>query len=96
MEMRFSWDSPSTRLVLTAVLDTLAEHGYDSLTEEEIQLRAGPAARALGDPLDVEALLVAALEQVHVFAPVEPTAACGMTCGCCWPAGAARSATTSG
>ena len=73
MEMRFSWDSPSARQVLTAVLDSLAEHGYDSLTGEELRLRAGPAARALGDPLDVEALLVAALEHVHVFAPVEPT-----------------------
>ena len=73
MEMRFSWNSPSTRLVLTAVLDSLAEHGYDGLTGEELRLHAGPAARALGDPLDVEALLVAALERVHVFAPVEAT-----------------------
>ena len=72
MEIRFSPDSPGSRLVLDAVLDTLAEHGYDGLTGEEIQLRAGPAARALGDTPDVEGLVVAALEHVHVVQPIEP------------------------
>jgi AcrR family transcriptional regulator len=69
----FSWQSPSSRLVLTAVLDTLAEHGWEGLTAAEVEARAGPAGPVLGDSPDLESLVVAALEEVDVFPEPRPT-----------------------
>jgi AcrR family transcriptional regulator len=69
----FSWDSPSSRPVLNAALDTLAELGFDGLTVTEITTRAGAAGPALGETPDLEALVVAALEHVQLFPGPEPT-----------------------
>jgi len=69
----FSWESPSARLVLEAVLNILAEAGYESLTVEEIRFRAGPVGRALGDFPDVDVLVSAALGHIEVLAPPAPT-----------------------
>ena len=49
MDGGFSWHSPSSRLVMDAVLDILAEVGYDGLTVHEVKARAGKAAPALGE-----------------------------------------------
>lgn len=68
-----SWDSPSSRLVLNAVLDTLAELGFDGLTVTEIKARAGAAGPSLGDSPDLDALVIASLEHVHLFSAPEPT-----------------------
>jgi hypothetical protein len=62
-----SWDSPSSRLVLRAVLDVLAERGYQGITSEAIAVRAGAAAETLGDSLDVEELVITALSGVELF-----------------------------
>jgi Bacterial regulatory proteins, tetR family len=63
-----SWDSPSSRLVLRAALEVLAERGYHGLTVEAIAVRAGSAAEALGDSPDLDGLVVAALSGVELFA----------------------------
>lgn len=69
----FSRRSPSARQVLAAVLDTLAERGFEGLTLTDLQLRAGPAGAALADTTDLEALVVAALEDVELVAEPEPS-----------------------
>jgi hypothetical protein len=69
----FSWHSPSSRLVINGVLDTLADLGYDGLTIDEVKTRAGAAGQVLGDSLDLEALVIAALEHVELFRPRTPT-----------------------
>jgi hypothetical protein len=69
----FSWRSPSSRLVLGAVLDALAELGFDGLTVAEVKTRSGAAGPALGDSPDLESLVVAALEHVHLFPAPDPT-----------------------
>jgi hypothetical protein len=69
----FSWQSPSGRLVVDAVLDTLAEIGYDQLTGLEVKTRAGAAGPALGDSPDLDFLVIAALEHVVLFRAPEPT-----------------------
>jgi hypothetical protein len=55
--------------VLEAVLDSLAEFGYERLSLEEITSRAGPAGAALGADPDLEGLVVAALEYVEILPP---------------------------
>jgi hypothetical protein len=65
----FNWHSPSSRLVLNGVLDTLAELGYDGLTVTEIKARAGAAGSALGDSPDLDSLVIAALGRVELFPP---------------------------
>jgi hypothetical protein len=65
----FNWHSPSSRLVLNGVLDTLAELGYDGLTVTEIKARAGAAGSALGDSPDLDSLVIAALGHVELFPP---------------------------
>jgi hypothetical protein len=69
----FSWESPSSRLVLNGVLDILAELGYDGLTAAEVRVRAAAAGPALRDFPDLEALAVAALGHVELFPPPTPT-----------------------
>jgi hypothetical protein len=61
------WESPSSRLVLHAVLDVLAERGYQGLSVEAIAVRAGAAAEALGDSPDLDELVVTALSGVALF-----------------------------
>lgn len=73
MTVTYSWDSPSSRLVLSAVLDALADLGYDGLTVTELKTRAGAAGPALGDCPDLDALVITALEHVHLFSAPEPT-----------------------
>jgi hypothetical protein len=55
MSEYFSWESPGSRLVLSAVLQILAERGFEGLTAEELRVRAGAAGPAVGDALDMEA-----------------------------------------
>jgi hypothetical protein len=62
-----SWDSPSSRLVLRAVLDLLAERGYEGVTAEVVAVRAGAAAEALGESPDIDDLVVTALSAVELF-----------------------------
>jgi hypothetical protein len=73
MSAFFSWESPSSRLVLSGVLDLLAEHGYEGLTVAEVRARAGAAGPGLGDSPDLEALVIAALKEVRLFPAPEPT-----------------------
>jgi hypothetical protein len=73
MSAVFDWQSPSARLVLTAVLDTLAVHGWEGLTAAEVKARAGSAGPVLGDSPDLESLVVAALQQVDLFPEPRPT-----------------------
>ena len=73
MESRYSWDSPSCRLVLSAVLDLLIEGGYDGLTIDEVRRRAGPAGPALDESTDRDELVAAALAGVRLLRPVTPT-----------------------
>jgi hypothetical protein len=62
-----SWDSPSSRLVLRAVLEVLAERGYEAVTAEVVAVRAGAAAEALGESPDIDELVVTALSGVELF-----------------------------
>jgi hypothetical protein len=62
-----SWDSPSSRLVLRAVLEVLAERGYEGVTAEVVAVRAGAAAEALGESPDIDELVVTALSGVELF-----------------------------
>jgi Tetracyclin repressor-like, C-terminal domain len=73
MSAFFSWESPSSRLVLSGVLGLLAEHGYEGLTVAEVRARAGAAGPGLGDSPDLEALVIAALEEVQLFPAPQPT-----------------------
>lgn len=73
MAGRFDWQSPSSRLVLTAALDLLAERGYEGLTVQELRSRSGLAEPALDDDLDLDALMIVALEHVRVLAAPPPT-----------------------
>src|SRR4051794_739226 len=72
MERRFDWGSPSSRLVLSAALDTLSEIGYEGLTLEEVRVRAG-AAGSLVEESDLTEIVATALEQVRVFDVPAPT-----------------------
>lgn len=72
MDYRFDRRSPSGQLVIDAVLDILAEVGYEGLTVEEVVARAGPAGRALDIP-DLDALVSNALTRIHLLAIPEPT-----------------------
>lgn len=67
MHSGLHWESPSSRLVLRAVLDVLAERGYRGLTVEAVAVRAGAAAEALGESTDVDELVIAALSGVELF-----------------------------
>jgi hypothetical protein len=69
----FSWQSPASRLVLDAVLDSLAEAGCRGLSVDEIRRRSGAAGPVLEESPDLDALVIAALEHVHVFAAPAPT-----------------------
>lgn len=69
----FSWDSPSSRLVLRGVLDVLVEQGYEGLTLAEVRARAGAAGPGLGESTDLDALVLAAVEEVQLFPSPEPT-----------------------
>jgi hypothetical protein len=73
VQHRFDWDSPSSRLVLDGVLDILVESGYQGLTLDEVKVRAGPAARALGSLPEVDALVTAALSSIELLQPPLPT-----------------------
>lgn len=73
MEGGFSWQSPSSRLVMDAVLDILAEVGYDGLTVHEVKARAGAAAPALGELPDLDALARASLTRIKVLEAPAPT-----------------------
>lgn len=73
MDARLDWASPSSRLVLDAVLDLLVERGYAGLHVGQIQLRSGLAGPALGNAPDVEALVVAALSRIQLLPEPEPT-----------------------
>jgi hypothetical protein len=53
--------------VFRAVLEALAEHGYDELTPEAIAVRAGFAAEALGEDPDIDELVITALSGVELF-----------------------------
>jgi Tetracyclin repressor-like, C-terminal domain len=67
------WESPSSRLVLRAVLDALADHGYEGVTSDAIAVRAGPAAAALGDSPDIDELVISAISGVELFGVPEST-----------------------
>src|SRR4051812_2958846 len=69
----FSWESPSSRLVLSGVLELLAEHGYEGLTVAEVRARAGAAGPGLGAAPDLEALVIAPLEEVQLSPAPHPT-----------------------
>ena len=73
MERRHSWDSPSSRLVLQAVLDVLVDHGYDALTAEAVGLRSGAAGPALGETPDMEELVATALSSIELYRAPAPT-----------------------
>lgn len=73
MSKFFAWHSPSARLVLNAVLDTLAELGFDRLTMAEVQTRAGAAGPGLEDFADLETLVITALDHVRLFPGPAPT-----------------------
>jgi hypothetical protein len=68
-----SWESPSSRLVLSAVLDILNDLGHEGLSATEVRTRAGAAGPALGDTPDLDGLVVAALEHVRLFQAPTPT-----------------------
>jgi AcrR family transcriptional regulator len=72
MAQRFSWDSPSSRVVLSATLRVLAELGYAGLTVSEIQARAGAPGALLEDD-DLENLVATALQHVRLFSAPAPT-----------------------
>jgi len=63
---RLSWESPSSRLVLRAVLEALVDHGYEGVTPEAIALRAGLAA-ALEEYPDIDELVITAISGVELF-----------------------------
>jgi len=67
------WKSPSSRLVLRAVLDVLAERGYHGLTVDAVAVRAGAAAEALDEDTDVDDLVVAALAGIELFGAPQAT-----------------------
>ena len=58
MHSGLHWEWPSSRLVLRAVLDVLAERGYHGLTVDAVAVRAGPAAGALDESTDLDDLVV--------------------------------------
>ena len=66
MHSRLSWESPSSRLVLRAVLEALVDHGYEGVTPEAIALRAGLAA-ALEEYPDIDELVITAISGVELF-----------------------------
>jgi hypothetical protein len=70
-----SWagDFPGSRLALQAVLDALADSGYEALSVEEIQHRVSRVGGVLGMPVDLEHLVATAIEQVRLFRTPEPS-----------------------
>jgi hypothetical protein len=68
-----SWKSPSSRLVFDAVLEILADLGFEGLTASEVRTRAGAAGPPLGDSPDLDGLVVAALGRVQLFRAPTPT-----------------------
>jgi hypothetical protein len=58
---------------MDAVLDVLAEAGFEGLTSDEVISRAGPAGRALGDLPELDALVSAALSRVRVMREPKPS-----------------------
>ena len=73
MHSGLHWESPSSRLVLRAVLDVLAERGYSGLTVDAVAVRAGAAAEALDEDTDVDDLVVAALAGIELFGAPQAT-----------------------
>ncbi|SFK97724.1 TetR/AcrR family transcriptional regulator [Geodermatophilus ruber] len=72
MEQRFDWHSPSSRLVLSAALDALADVGYAHLTVAELRSRTGVAGLCI-EEADLEEIVATALERVQVFDLPTPT-----------------------
>lgn len=73
MDSGFSWASPSAQLVMDAVLDIIAEVGFEGLTGDEVIARAGPAGRALGELPELDALVGAALGRIKVVRAPRPS-----------------------
>jgi hypothetical protein len=73
VESGFNWRSPSARRVLEAVLDIVAEAGFEGLTGDEVIARAGPAGRALGTLPELDALVSAALDRIQVVRAPQPS-----------------------
>jgi putative intracellular protease/amidase len=73
VEPRHRWGSPSSRLVLQAVLDVLVDHGYDAVTPEAVAQRAGVAGPPLGEQPDTEELVATALTSIELYRAPEPT-----------------------
>ena len=73
MHDRLDEESPGPRPEWRAVLDALAEFGYEGLTVEAIARRAGPSAAALGAAPEVEELVATAIAQLELFAAPPPT-----------------------
>jgi Tetracyclin repressor-like, C-terminal domain len=73
VEPRHKWDSPSSQLVLRAVLDMLVDQGYDALDPEGIAQRAGLAGPELGEQPDTEELVAAALSSIELYRAPDPT-----------------------
>lgn len=73
LDSSFEWRSPSSRLVLTAVLEILATRGYDGLTLAEISARSGPAGPVLSPSVDPDDLVIAALRHVQLLVAFRPT-----------------------
>ena len=71
--VRFSWQSPSSRIVLEAVLAALADYGYEGLTLDELRHRAGNVAHVLDASTDLEALAVTAIKRVRLFRTPAPS-----------------------
>lgn len=74
-ERSLSGNLPHSPLVLDATLDALADYGYEALTVDLIRYRAGAAAPALDAAVELDDLVVAALQPVRLFATPEPTGA---------------------
>jgi hypothetical protein len=60
-------------VVLVAVLDALADHGYEALDVDDIRFRAGVVGHVLDPGIDLERLVVAAITTVRLFETPEPT-----------------------
>lgn len=73
VDIGLDWRSPSSRLVLTAVLDILASEGYEGLTVASVKHRSGLAGPALGEAPDLERLVIVSLEQIHLMTAPLPT-----------------------
>lgn len=76
MRERFTWDSPSSQLVLSAALDALVEFGYAGLTAVEIRARTGSAGALIEDS-DLDDIITVALQRVQIFRAPQPTGSLG-------------------